>query len=160
LRRQPSRAQRDGRRDPANGGAASPGVRPGGSGAGGERNDTGGDDPRTQLGALYGALATGCFYPYRVIDQMTLAEAGEIFHYWEANPPPHLLLQAIARLLGWLPSSRPAPASLADLAAAPPPGLVLAPAATLDLPPATFDLDTLRARNDARADKTKMKSTN
>jgi len=31
---------------------------------------------------------------------MTLAEAGEIFAYWAENPPPHLLLQAIARLLG------------------------------------------------------------
>jgi hypothetical protein len=88
-----------------------------------------------------------------VIDGMTLAEAGEIFHYWEANPPPHLMLQAIARLLGWLPSSRPAPASLADLAAAPPPGLAVAPTATLDIPPATFDLATLRARNQARSQK-------
>jgi hypothetical protein len=36
-----------------------------------------------------------------VIDDTTLAEAGEIFRYWEDNPPPHLLLQAVARLLGW-----------------------------------------------------------
>jgi hypothetical protein len=86
-----------------------------------------------------------------VIDQMTLAEAGEIFHYWEANPPPHLLLQTIARLLGWQPSPRPPAASIADLATAPPPGLAVAPAATLDLPPATFDLATLRARNRARS---------
>ena len=82
---------------------------------------------------------------------MSLAEAGEIFHYWESNPPPHLMLQAIARLLGWQPSHQPAPASMADLAAAPPPGLAVAPAATLGIPPATFDLATLRARNRARS---------
>jgi hypothetical protein len=86
-----------------------------------------------------------------VIDGMTLAEAGEIFHYWEANPPPHLLLQAIARLLGWQPSRPPPPTSIADLAASPPPGLVVAPAGTIAMPPATFDLDTLRARNRARS---------
>ena len=86
-----------------------------------------------------------------MIDRMTLAEAGEIFHYWEANPPPHLLLQAIARLLGWQPSRPPPSASIADLAASPPPGLAVAPAATLDIPPATFDLKTLRARNRARS---------
>ena len=86
-----------------------------------------------------------------MIDAMTLAEAGEIFRYWEDNPPPHLLLQTIARLLGWQPSPRPAPASLTDLAAAPPPGLVVAPSGPLDVPSAIFDLDTLRARNQARA---------
>src|SRR6185436_15671070 len=43
--------------------------------------------PREQLGAVYGALATGCSYPYPVIDGMTLAEAGEIFRYWEQDPP-------------------------------------------------------------------------
>jgi hypothetical protein len=80
---------------------------------------------------------------------MTLAEAGEIFRYWEDNPPPHLLLQTVARLLGWQPS-RP-PASLTELAAAPPPGLVVAPSGLLDVPPAIFDLDTLRARNRDRA---------
>jgi hypothetical protein len=86
-----------------------------------------------------------------VIDGMTLAEAGEIFRYWEDNPPPHLMLQTIARLLGWQPARQPAPASIAELAASPPPGLAVAPAATLDLPPVTFDLATLRARNLARS---------
>jgi hypothetical protein len=86
-----------------------------------------------------------------VIDAMSLAEAGEIFHYWEANPPPHLMLQAIAHLLGWQPSRLPPPTSIADLTASPPPGLAVAPAATLDIPPATFDLATLRARNRARS---------
>jgi hypothetical protein len=82
---------------------------------------------------------------------MTLAEAGEIFRYWEDNPPPHLLLQAIARLLGWQPASPSPSASHAELAAAPPPGLAVAPRGSLDIPPAIFDLDTLRARNRARA---------
>jgi hypothetical protein len=86
-----------------------------------------------------------------VIDAMSLAEAGEIFHYWEANPPPHLLLQAIAHLLGWQPSRPPPPTSIAELAASPPPGLAVAPAGTIAMPPATFDLATLRARNRARS---------
>ena len=82
---------------------------------------------------------------------MILTEAGEIFRYWEDNPPPHLLLQAIARLLGWQPPRPPPATSIAELAAAPPPGLAVASAATLDIPPATFDLATLRARNLARS---------
>src|SRR5713101_7591238 len=82
---------------------------------------------------------------------MTLAEAGEIFAYWEENPPPHLMLQAIARLLGWTP--RPAPAGtpqIADIAAAAPPGLAVARGGDLGMP-APLDLDALRARNRARA---------
>ena len=50
---------------------------------------------------------------------MTLTEAGEIFRYWEDNPPAHLLLQTIARLLGWQPARASPAASLADLAARP-----------------------------------------
>ena len=82
---------------------------------------------------------------------MTLAEAGEIFFYWEANPPAHLMLQAIARLLGWAP--RPAPADaprIADIAAAAPPGLAVARGEDLGMP-APLDLDALRAHNQARA---------
>ena len=82
---------------------------------------------------------------------MTLAEAGEIFRYWEDNPPSHLVLQAIARLLGWQPASRPSAASLPDLAAAPPPGLTVTPAADIAMPPDILDPATLRARNRARA---------
>jgi hypothetical protein len=86
-----------------------------------------------------------------VIDGMTLAEAGEIFAYWEHSPPSHLLLQAIAGLIGWAP--RPATSGappLADIAAAAPPGLTVAPGADLGMPP-PLDLVALRARNQARA---------
>ena len=73
-----------------------------------------------------------------MIDRMTLAEAGEIFRYWEDNPPAHLMTQIIARLLGWQPPP-PAPAiSLADLAAAPPPGLAIASADTIAMPAPVF----------------------
>jgi hypothetical protein len=88
---------------------------------------------------------------------MSLSEAGEIFRYSEDNPPPHLMLQAIARLFGWQPARSSAtvpqstPAALADLATAAPPGLVIVPAGSRDEPPAVFDLETLRARNRARA---------
>jgi hypothetical protein len=86
-----------------------------------------------------------------VIDRMTLAEAGEIFRYWEDNPPAHLMTQIIARLLGWQPP-RPAPAaSLADLAAMPPPGLASAPAGTIAMPAPVLDIATLRDRNQTRA---------
>ena len=83
---------------------------------------------------------------------MTLAEAGEVFRYWEDNPPAHLMVQAIARLLGWSPSP-PGPGStpLADLTAAPPPGLTVAHGGNLGMPPAILDPDTLRTRNQARA---------
>ena len=84
---------------------------------------------------------------------MTLAEAGEIFRYWEDNPPSHLLLQAIARLLGWQPHAQPRAAAdaLAALAAMPPPGLAVMPATQIAMPQAVFDLETLRTRNHARA---------
>jgi hypothetical protein len=89
---------------------------------------------------------------------MTLAEAGEIFRYWEDNPPSHLLLQAIARLLGWQPpaSSIASPqmtpeTALADLAAMPPPGLAVMPAIQIAMPPPILDPAALRARNDAQA---------
>jgi len=90
---------------------------------------------------------------------MTLAEAGEVFCYWEQNPPAHLMLQTIARLIGWQPprlsqdsaAPQPSTAALADLAAAPPPGLAVLPPGTVAMPPPIFDLATLRARNVGRA---------
>lgn len=82
---------------------------------------------------------------------MTLAEAGEIFGYWEHNPPSHLLLQAIARLLGWTP---PAPsgdtAGIVQIAAMPPPGLAVARGGGLGMPP-PLATDALRDRNRAHA---------
>lgn len=82
---------------------------------------------------------------------MNLAEAGEIFSYWEDNPPAHLMLQTIARMLGWAP--RPAPAGaprIEDIAAAAPPGLAVARGVDPGMP-APFDVDALRAQNRARA---------
>lgn len=95
-----------------------------------------------------------------MIDTMTLAEAGEIFHYWEDNPPSHLVLQTIARLLGWQPARPPPPAALPDLAAAPPPGLTVASAADIAMPPPILDPATLRARNRARAQETAHRTGN
>jgi hypothetical protein len=86
-----------------------------------------------------------------LIDAMTLAEAGEIFAYWAENPPAHLALQTIARLLGWKPrEAGPDPSSIAAIAAAAPPGLVVTRNGGLGMP-AALDLDDLRARNRARA---------
>jgi hypothetical protein len=79
---------------------------------------------------------------------MSLVEAGEIFAYWEHNPPPHLLLQAIARLLGWAPSARPA--DTAAIAAAPPPGLAIMTADGLGMPAPLFDVAAMRERNRER----------
>jgi hypothetical protein len=108
--------------------------------------------PREQLGAIYGALATGCGYAYPVIDRMTLAEAGEIFRHWEQNPPAHLMLQTIARLLGWSPL--PVAAGVPDpgeLAATPPPGLAVTRGGDIGMPAPVLDVDALRARNFAVA---------
>ena len=82
---------------------------------------------------------------------MTLAEAGEIFGYWEANPPAHLMLQTIAHMLGWMPRPMPAGAPRIDeIAAAAPPGLAIARGGGLGMPQ-PLDADALRARNQARA---------
>lgn len=82
---------------------------------------------------------------------MTLDEAGEIFGYWEDNPPAHLMIQTIARMLGWEP--RPVSAGtprIEDIAAAAPPGLAVMPGGDLGMP-APLDLDALRTRNRAQA---------
>jgi hypothetical protein len=92
-----------------------------------------------------------------VIDAMTLAEVGEIFAYWELDPPMHLIVQTIARLLGWTPqSASSSPLSsrtprIEEIAASAPPGLAVAPSNAIDMPAPILDLKALRARNRARA---------
>ncbi len=82
---------------------------------------------------------------------MTLAEAGEIFGYWEECPPAHLILQAIARLLGWTPRpAAPAAPPIREIAAAAPPGLALVAGGDLGMP-MPLDEGALRARNRDRA---------
>jgi hypothetical protein len=98
---------------------------------------------------IYGALATGCGYPYSVIDGMTLGEAGEIFAYWRENPPVHLMVQTIARMLGWKPADDAAP-SLDEIAAMAPPGLSVASRGEIGMPAPVLDIEALRARNRAR----------
>lgn len=83
---------------------------------------------------------------------MTLGEAGEIFAYWERDPPAHLVLQAIARMLGWAPpAGRASGAGIDELAASPPPGLAIARDGASGMPPAALDPEGLRVRNRARA---------
>lgn len=82
---------------------------------------------------------------------MTLAEVGEIFGYWEECPPAHLMLQTIARMLGWMPRAAPAGAPpVAEIAAAAPPGLAVTRGGDLGMP-LPLDLDAMRARNRASA---------
>jgi hypothetical protein len=92
-----------------------------------------------------------------VIDAMTLAEAGEIFAYWEHDPPTHLIVQTIARLLGWTPRSAASrsiacrPRQIEEIAASAPPGLAVVPGRATGMPVPILDLEALRARNRARA---------
>jgi hypothetical protein len=81
---------------------------------------------------------------------MNLAEVGEIFGYWEANPPSHLMLQTIARMLGWMPRAASPSASMIEDIAAAPPGLAVARGVDLGMP-APLDIDALRAQNQTRA---------
>lgn len=81
-------------------------------------------------------------------DEMTLAEAGDIFSYWEQNPPMHLMVQTIACLLGWTPGAMSAPTSFKEIVAAAPPGVAVAQRG-LDMP-APLDRSELEARNRAR----------
>jgi hypothetical protein len=82
---------------------------------------------------------------------MTLADAEEIFAYWAENPPAHLMVQIIARMLGWKPA-RDEALPLADIAAMAPPGLSIATNGALGMPAPVLDIATLRARNRARRD--------
>jgi len=79
---------------------------------------------------------------------MTLAETGEIFAYWVDNPPVHLMVQVIARMLGWKPAEKISP-SLPDIAAMAPPGLAIAANGSLGMPAAVLDIEALRRRNHA-----------
>jgi hypothetical protein len=82
---------------------------------------------------------------------MTLAEAGEVFAYWEENPPAYLMVQTIARLLGWAPHLADGDAAGgASLTAAPPPGLAIARGGDLGMPAPALDAETMRDRNRAR----------
>jgi hypothetical protein len=82
---------------------------------------------------------------------MNLAEVGEIFGYWEANPPSHLMLQTIARMLGWTPrAASPSASMIEDIAASAPAGLAVACGVDLGMP-APLDIDALRAQNQTRA---------
>lgn len=82
---------------------------------------------------------------------MTLAEAGEIFGYWAANPPAYLILQALARMLGWSPPAPDRPASIEDIATAPPPGVAIIRGGDPAMPAPVLDAAVLRARNRAHA---------
>jgi hypothetical protein len=83
---------------------------------------------------------------------MTLAEVSEIFAYWERNPPAHLIVQTIARLLGWAPRSIPtASPRPQEIAASAPPGLAVTQGGASGLPVPVLDPVVLRARNRARA---------
>lgn len=77
---------------------------------------------------------------------MTLAEAGEIFAYWSENPPAHLMVQGIARMLGWKPAERGSP-SITEIAALAPLGLSVVDKGELGLPAPVLDVDAMRARN-------------
>jgi hypothetical protein len=80
---------------------------------------------------------------------MTLAEAGQIFAYWTGHPPAHLMVQAIARVLGWKPAEPTVP-SAAEIIATAPPGLAIATRGDIGMPAPVLDVDALRARNRAR----------
>jgi hypothetical protein len=83
-----------------------------------------------------------------VIDRMTLAEAGEIFRHWEQNPPAHLMLQTIARLIGWSPSvPSPGAPGPEHLLATAPPGLAVTRGGDIGMPAPVLEADALRARN-------------
>lgn len=79
---------------------------------------------------------------------MTLAEAAEIFRHWEHSPPAHLMLQTIARLIGWSPpavaAAEPDPE---ELLATAPPGLAVTRGGGIGMPVPILEPDALRARN-------------
>ena len=82
---------------------------------------------------------------------MTLAEVGEIFGYWAENPPPYLLLQRIARMLGWAPATVAEEPSAEEIIANSPPGLAVVRDAGPGMPAPVLDPVLLRERNRAHA---------
>lgn len=81
---------------------------------------------------------------------MTLAEAGEIFGYWERQPPTCQLALIIARMLGWKPEARAVAApgdNVADLLAAAPPGIATG---DIGMPAPVLDIEEFREKNRAR----------
>ncbi len=82
-----------------------------------------------------------------MIDAMTLAEAGEIFRYWEAHPPPHLLLAAVFGAKPKIASSLTSELDVASL----PPGIAVVHHGNLGMPAPVLDLEEMRGRNRRRA---------
>ena len=80
---------------------------------------------------------------------MTLAEAGEIFAYWVENPPVHVMVQVIARMLGWKPAAGSS-STIDDVAAMGPPGIAIIESGDLGMPAPVLDIEALKARNGAR----------
>jgi hypothetical protein len=73
---------------------------------------------------------------------MTLAEAVEIFRYWQRHPPVHLL---VASALGLKAKAAP------DAGSGLLPGFGVAEGTALGMPAPVFDLEELRAKNRAQA---------
>ncbi|MBV9858757.1 MAG: hypothetical protein JO038_01425 [Alphaproteobacteria bacterium] len=82
---------------------------------------------------------------------MTLAEAAEIFRYWEAHPPAHLLLGG---LFGRKPANRSVVIGRGEEL---PPGLA-AIRGELGMPMPELDPEGLRRRNRARAAEIAMRN--
>jgi len=84
---------------------------------------------------------------------MTLAEAGEVFGYWERHPPTYQLVAVIARMLGWQPRPAERPGggtSPADALANPPPGVAIGRRGDIGMPAPVLDIEEFRERNRAR----------
>ncbi len=75
--------------------------------------------------------ATGWSWDY-VEDRLTIRRLSALARHWAEAPPPHVLLQAIARALGWRPAPKLTDPShdrwndLVELAADPRSGIALA----------------------------------
>lgn len=97
-------------------------------------------------------MATGCGYSYPVIDDMTMAQAEEIFGHWEHTPPTYQAVGIIAQMLGWKPkgtADEAAAESTADqLLAAMPPGMSVSKG--VPVMPAPLSIEELREQNRKR----------
>ncbi|HEX3884744.1 MAG TPA: hypothetical protein VHW66_18975 [Stellaceae bacterium] len=82
---------------------------------------------------------------------MTIADAEEIFSYWESSPPTHHMAQTIAAMFGWKPKQRaPAPSDVtAVVADAARVGIGATSEPTPDQATVILDFEAMQERNRA-----------
>lgn len=83
---------------------------------------------------------------------MYLAEAEEVFYYWQDHPPTYQMVDLIARMLGWEgPKTRENDGNPPEMNLALPPEMAAAIGRAAGVPAPIVSLDQMREKNRQKA---------